>query len=193
MRFFCSIAGAAFFVISAPLTAHAQQVGITYDCDTAADNFSELVLPTPEGHFTVTGRVRLNKIAKINKYVPLTRLLVSETPAAPGQTPDDWAGFQISAFPEKSLGIKGKTSDAVLQFLKWDQLTAGKSAPNDPLVLSNYKDNLPFTLTYNGDHVVTQIGDQQRRIPINIKHPVVRIICSTAEFLYTNLKIDKID
>jgi hypothetical protein len=191
MRLVDHIVGAALFAVALPTPVLAQQAGITYDCDTAADSFSELVLPAPQAAFVVSGRVQLNRIAKIGKYTPLTRLTVSASTPVPGQSPDDWAGFELSAFPTKSLGLKIKTDKPVLQFLTWDERAAGQKKPHDPLGPLDYADSLPFTLTYDGAVLVGKIGDQEQRMAIAVKNPLVRLVCSTGEFLYTNLRIER--
>ena len=48
--------------------------GITYDCDTAANHFSELILPAGTGPFTVSGNVKLNALADVTKYAPIARV-----------------------------------------------------------------------------------------------------------------------
>src|SRR3954470_2925518 len=80
--------------ISSPATA----AGIAYDCDTAPNHYSELVLPAPAGPFTVSGNVQLNALAEVTKYTPLARVQISSA-SEPGQSPDSFAGVSVMALP----------------------------------------------------------------------------------------------
>ena len=64
---------AAGLMISA-LPGQTLAAPITYDCDTAADHFSELVLPAADVPFTVSGNLQLNALAGSKKYVALARI-----------------------------------------------------------------------------------------------------------------------
>lgn len=191
MRPLTCVVAVLAFVSAAYESAQAQQPGITYDCDTATDSFSELVLPAPGLAFSVIGRVRLNKIASINKYAPLTRVQISSPPARPGQTPEQAIGFELSALPAKSLKIKGVSNRSIVQFITWDERIDGKTKSHDLLGPVEYSDSLSFSITYDGSNVAIKIGSQETKIPLIEKTPVVRLICSTGEFLYTDLRIEK--
>lgn len=174
-----------------PTTVQAQQPGIRYDCDTAANNFSDLVLPAPAGPFVVTGKVRLQRIAKSKDYVPLTRIRIAEPEPDPAENAERWAGFNISAIPAKALGMEKKFAKPIVQFLGWDEGVGGKAIENAPLGPLDDAESLAFSLSYDGVAVVTQIAGQERRVASVMGNPVVRIICSTGEFLYTDLRIEK--
>lgn len=46
-----------------------------------------------------------------------------------------------------------------------------------------------FTLSYDGSTVVVNLGKESRSFPLKVAEPVVRIVCSTGEFLFTDLAI----
>lgn len=77
----CRYLGAAAFataLIAVPDAASAQNSdGIRYDCDTAANHFSELVLPAIPAPFIVTGKVKLMTLAVSKDYVPMTQRATS--------------------------------------------------------------------------------------------------------------------
>ena len=189
MRLCLRAAAAALLATTSAGPALAQQAGITYDCDTASGNFSELVLPAPPTPFTVSGHVRLNKIAKIDKFAPLTRLTISGPSARPGETPADWAGFEITALPAKALARQIRTDKEVLQFLSWAEMAGGDKKAHDPSGPLDYPDSLSFTLSYDGSSVSARIAGQEQKMAMPARNPVVRIVCSTGEFLFTDLTI----
>lgn len=99
----------------APATA--TSAGITYDCDTAADHFSELVLSAPAVPFTVTGNVQLRTLGGSAKYVPLVRVQVASAAQA-GVPPANYAGFSLMAMsidPKKS-----KAGQSAIQMLSYN-------------------------------------------------------------------------
>jgi hypothetical protein len=185
------VAGAALLIMMVPASGQAQSRGITYDCDTGADNFSELILPAPAGPFVVTGQVKLRRIAKSKYYVPLTRLTISEVGPVPGQSPESLAGFKLSAMPAKALKLEKKFDKPVLEFLEWDEMAGGRAISHEMAGPLDYADGLPFTLRYDGSSVVGQIDGRELKMAFPAQNPVVRIICSTGEYLYTDLKIEK--
>ncbi len=189
MRLLRQIGIVATLAAATPMTAWAAQDGITYDCDTAANHYSELVLPAPATNFIVTGRVRLITIAESKQYVPLARLTITSQANKPGDAADNFAGFELSALPAKALGVKAK-DDAVLQFVKWSERKSGEMVKHMPVGLTDDSVAAAFSLTYDGTSVVTNIGGREQRMTFAIKDPVVRLVCSTGEFLFTNLKIE---
>ncbi len=191
MRIFQHAVGAALVVLSTTATVRAREPGIKYDCDTAANNFSELVLPAPAGPFVVTGKVRLQKIVQSKDYIPLTRIWITEPEPDPAKNAERWAGFSISAISAKALGLEKKVAKPVLQFLGWDEGRDGKAVPHEPIGPLDDAESLAFSLSYDGAAVVTSIAGREFNASSAIRNPVVRIICSTGEFLYTDLRIEK--
>jgi hypothetical protein len=47
-----------------------------------------------------------------------------------------------------------------------------------------------FSLTFDGSKVSASIGREHRAFSMQAAAPVVRIVCSTGEFLFTNLSIE---
>jgi hypothetical protein len=174
-------------LMAASTAAQAASGGITYDCDTASGHYSELVLPTPGGSFTVEGKVGLQQIAPIGKYSPLTRLAITSAPSAPGRAGQDIAGFVLTALPESALS-KG-AGKGLVQFLNWDDHRGGTEQSHKLFGLTPAPKELDFRLSYDGRSVTVRIGGEEQSLPFTAAEPVVRIVCSTGEFLYTDLKI----
>jgi hypothetical protein len=170
--------------------AQAAAAGITYDCDTASGHFSELVLPAPSGAFVVDGKVRLMQIAEIGKFAPLTRLAISGPSPAPGETPENLGGFVLTALPANA--VKKGAGKGLMQFLRWDERNGGASKSHDPFALAGEAQEFDFRLSYDGSTVAVRVGGQEQRIALKVSNPVVRIICSTGEFLYTDVKISTV-
>lgn len=178
----------AFLGFCAALTALAQPAtaaGITYDCDTAANHFSELSLPAPGVPFTVTGAVQLNALAQSTTYVPLARVQIAAS-TAPGKSPDAYAGFSLEALPANAK--QTPSGSPAVQMLTWN--SAGKEDEVLPLSLLTKPGTVQaFTLTYDGSNVSLNLGNEAKSFRMKAAEPVVRIICSTGEFLFTNLVI----
>lgn len=181
---------AAISLLLAPAAWAAQKPGISYDCDTAADHFSELILPAPEGAFVVSGRVQVNKIAPIGKYVPLTRIAVAQPATAPGGDVADMAGFVLTALPGKSIDPKIKDDKLVVQFVTWDERSGSSQQKHDPFGLAAIGEKLDFSLAFAGGTVTARVAGQERQFALKAQAPVVRLICSTGEFLFTDLRIE---
>lgn len=180
------IAGIALSIT--PAAGHAETQGITYDCDTAAGHFSELALPLPSGNVTVSGKLKVNQIAKDPEWAPTVRLALAAS-AQPGRPPSDLAGFQLMALPAGKLGLKSKDKNAVAQFLQWDERRGGQAVEHEPFGLTDGSPVYDFSLRFDGQSVLGTIGGQEQRIAFAASNPVVRIICSTGDFLITDLRI----
>ncbi|MBP2278009.1 MULTISPECIES: hypothetical protein [Sphingomonas] len=177
------LCAAATALLALPGTAMA--AGITYDCDTAANHFSELSLPTSGVRFTVSGHVQMNAMAASKTYVPLARLQIAAA-VAPGESPKEYVGFTLSALaadpkktpsgaaavPMLAYSVSGKDDD-LLSF----------SMLEKPFILQT------FSLSYDGSTVVVNLGKESKSFPLKVAEPVVRIVCSTGEFLFTDLAI----
>jgi hypothetical protein len=159
--------------------------GITYDCDTAAEHFSELVLPAPGASFVVSGNVKLNALARSKTYAPIGRIQISPA-GAPGQSPSAFAGFSLTALPTDAR--KAPAGASVVQMLSFN--VSGKEDEALPLSLLTKPGTVqPFSLSYDGSQVTVNLGTESRRFPFKAAEPVVRIVCSTGEFLFTDLII----
>ena len=179
MKSFLALCAAGLGLSAAPAAA----AGITYDCDTAADHFSELVLPSAGASFVVSGNVRINALAASKKYVPVARVQIASA-GAPGQSPETFAGFSLSALPANAKNAPSGAS--AVQMLSYN--STGKTDELLPLsVLTAVGTVQPFTLSYDGSQVAVNLGNEARSFPLKAAAPVVRIVCSTGEFLFTDL------
>lgn len=183
MRAFSFFASLALAGVAYPQVASAS--GITYDCDTASQHFSELVLPAPSGSFTVTGNLQLRTIAEVKKWAPLGRLDIGSA-FQPGSSPDVFAGFSMIALPIDKR--KSPTGEDVIQALKFTN--RGKEDEMLPFsMLAKPGTVQPFKLIYSGSEVTVILGSETRTYQLKTAEPVVRVICSTGEFLFTELEI----
>ena len=124
MRNLSRLLAISAIALTTPLRA-ATPAGITYDCDTAASHFSELVIPASTGAFTVSGEVQINQIPAFDKWSPTANLRIAEAPTAPG-APSAWsAGFKLSAIPAKLIDAKVTDDKLAVQFLQWGQTVGG--------------------------------------------------------------------
>lgn len=181
------LAATAAWSVSA--SAQATPAGITYDCDTAADHYSELVLPAPAGQFLVKGKVKILTTEKNTTFVPQTRLVIGSPPDNPGSASATSAGFSLTALPAKALGIKSAGKDAIIQFTQLENTRDGKRTEADPAGMGPPAE-IPFAVTYDGTAVITKAAENLGATPLQLGSAVVRITCSTGEFLYTDLVIE---
>ena len=161
-------------------TAHA--AGIKYDCDTTAGHFSELILPVGEAPFTVTGKLEPMNPAKDKEYVPLARLAVSNASDQAGPSNEGWAGFDYVLVPEK----KGKI--ATIPLLEFSSLAKGQGK-NETVIGQPSTQRVSFTIVYDGKKAEVSVDGHRRSIDYVAANPVVTIVCSTGEFLFTDLQI----
>jgi hypothetical protein len=158
---------------------------ITYDCDTAANHYSELVLPPVAGPFTVSGIVQLKALAEVSKYTPLARVQIA-SPSEPGQSPASFAGISVMALPADPQ--KTPTGSPAIEMVAFS--VDGKDDEIVPLsMLAKPGGAQSFSLYFNSGSVVASIGDERGTLRVKTSEPVVRIVCSTGEFLFTNLRI----
>jgi len=159
--------------------------GIIYDCDTAADHFSELNLPVPGPSFTVSGNVQLNSLVSGTTYAPLTRVQIASA-ALQGHSPDAYAGFTLTALPADAK--KTPSGLPAVQMLSYN--VNGKKDETIPLSLMTKPGTVQnFTLSYDGANVHVVLGKDEKSFPLKVTDPVVRLVCSTGEFLFTDLTI----
>lgn len=170
--------------LAVPGAAHAAGRGITYDCDTAPGHFSELVLPAPSTAFTVTGNIKVNNIAKDKKWAPIARVRIGSAPAGPGAAPSAFGGFELTALPGKSVSLLLDT----VQALSFD--ASGRDTEIIAASLQSTGAVQSFRLAYDGRSVAVTIGTETRSYPLTTSEPVVQVICSTGEFLMTDLRVE---
>jgi hypothetical protein len=175
----------SFGIFGGAASTPAVATGITYDCDTAANHYSELVLPGPAGPFTVSGNVQLNALAEVTKYTPLARIWISAA-SEPGHSPESYAGVSVMALPIDAK--RSPTGAPEIQMVAFN--VNGKEDQIEPLSMLMKPDGpQPFSLSFDGRNVLASIGNDQRTLPVNASAPVVRIVCSTGEFLFTDVTI----
>lgn len=173
--------GAGLFAFILPVAATA--AGITYDCDTAANHFSELILPSVGTPFTVSGNVQLNALAVSATFAPITRIQIA-APSAPGQPSAAYAGFSLTALPADPK--KTPSGAAAVQMLSYN--SNGKEDELLPFSITTKPGTVqPFTLSYDGNTVSVKLGNESKSFPLRTSEPVVRVICSTGEFVFTNV------
>lgn len=173
---------ATFAAVPTAALAQAADPGITYDCDTATDHFSELSLPAGPAPFTVTGKVKMMTAAASKEFLPMARLTISNATDQPGPSDEGWAGFEFIVGPVK----QGKLP--TLPILDYSTKAKGQKNAVD-IIGKPSADEVPFSLTYDGAHVTVSVDGHEKQLDYTAAKPVVRIICSTGEFLYTNLVI----
>lgn len=167
------------------VTPAAEARGIVYDCDTAADHFSELNLPVDGVAFTVSGKVQLNALAKSQTYAPLARVQIASA-AEPGHSPDAYAGFSLTALPADAK--KTPSGASAVQMLSYT--VNGKDDELLPFSLITKPGTIQsFNLSYDGSKVLINLGQESKTFLLKTSEPVVRLVCSTGEFLFTDLKI----
>jgi hypothetical protein len=183
MKLSVSVFAAGLAALVLPTTSIAS--GMTYDCDTAANHFSELDLPSVGVPFTVSGNVQLNALAGSTTFVPIARIQIASS-TAPGQSPDAFAGFSLSALPADAK--KTPSGAPAIQMLSYNSI--GKDDELLPLSVTTKPGTVqPFTLSYDGSTVSVNLGNEAKSFPLKTPEPVVRIVCSTGEFLFTNVTI----
>jgi hypothetical protein len=176
---------AAPMLIAAPGEALAQakpDSGITYDCDTAADHYSELVLPAGAAPFTVTGKVKLMNVVASTDYVPMARLAISNAQDQPGPSSQGWTGFEFLVAP----AAKGK--QPTISALAYSRKEEGKKTDMEIFGTPGATE-VPFSLVYDGTQVAMSVDGHEKQFAFTAARPVVRIVCSTGEFLFSNLVI----
>ena len=121
--------------------------------------------------------------------MPATRVQISSETAAPGQSAPEVAGFVLEAIPAKALNLRTKDDKAVVQYVFWDERSGGTNKDHVPFGPIEYLSSLSFSLAFDGSSVTVVVGGKQQQIALATAKPVIRVICSTGEFLFTNLKI----
>lgn len=159
--------------------------GITYDCDTPADHFSALILPTGNGPFTVSGTMQMIRMEQGNGYVPSARIqIASATP--PGGQASAFAGLTLSALPIDPKA--SPTGASAIEMLAWT--VVGKEDEGLPLsMLAKPGTPRTFTLTWDGSAVTVTTDKDTRTFAVALTDPVVRVICSTGEVMFTDVVI----
>lgn len=174
----------AIFLSAIALPTTANAAGITYDCDTAPGHFSELVLPAPANHFRVSGNIKVNQVATHEKWAPMARVRIGSAPPAPGAPLGVYGGLDLTAVPGKAVSV---AANAVQLFT-----FQGSGTQDEPIRASFQPTGTaqPFQLSFDGRSIAVTIGSASRSYPVTIGNPVIQLVCSTGEFLLTDVQIE---
>ncbi len=183
---------AAVFALSCAAPAWAApKTGIDYDCDTASGHFSELDLPAPGDTVRVTGRIRANQIEPVGKWTPIARVTLARATEASGKSPTDLAGFVLYAFYRKDIDPKATDSKAKVQLVKWDERVADVQKDHEFFGMTAFGETLDFSIALANGIATVKIGGEERAFALNAPDPMLRLICSTGEFLITDLRMER--
>lgn len=172
-----------FVLAAASYSTQGQAASITYDCDTASGHYSQLVLPAPAGAFTVSGSVQINQTYPNKTWIPIGRIKVGPPPPSPGAPQPAFGGIAFSALPGKAVSRPEK----FIQFLSF--VTAGKKEEILRHSLQAMGPAQRFTARATATEVTFTIGSESRTFPLPAGPKSVEIVCSTGEFLFTDLVV----
>jgi len=161
--------------------AAAQARGVTYNCDTAANHYSELTFPTGDS-FRASGKVRLLNIVKSKKYATIARLVVTNDQEVPGPSDEAWAGFTFLNLADLDEPVPG--------LLLGTRREKGQEADEENFGIASGTE-VTFELSYDGEEVNLQVDGHSTTIPFIAHTPALRIVCSTGEFLIHDLVIEE--
>ena len=119
--------------------------------------------------------------AASKEYLPLARLAISNASDQPGPSEQGWAGFEYDMVPAD----KKTPATAILASSTFE---AGKKVEMHPFAIPGAAE-ISFSLAYDGTHVTMTVDGHEKQLDFVATRPVVRIVCSTGEFLYANLLI----
>jgi hypothetical protein len=168
---------------SASISGQAQSPGITYDCDTASGHFSQLILPAPAGDFTVTGLVQINQTYPNKTWMPVGKMMIGPPPPSPGAPQPVYAGFSFGALPGKAISRPEKT----VQYLSF--IAKGKE---DEIIVPTFQALGPahrFSARATATELTVTVGNEARTYALPAGPKAIQILCSTGEFLFTDLVI----
>ncbi|TWH86153.1 hypothetical protein [Novosphingobium taihuense] len=177
----------ALLMAAAP--AQGKASAITYDCDTPSDHFSELLLPVPDGAVTLTGKVQVRKLAQFKQFAPMVRIGFVQSAGNPGEAPSDTDGIKIVAMPAKLVDKSIKDPGVLIQLLQWDEYVSGKEMESKPISVLPVGEALPFSMRLTATSISISFAGSDKSFATAINAPVVRVVCSTGEFLITDLLI----
>lgn len=123
------------------LSGEAAGRGITYDCDTAPGHFSELLLPAPASHFSVSGNIKVNQLASHEKWAPTARVRVGSRPSAPGAPLGTYGGLDQPPFPANPF-LWLRTQSSSSRFRVLGHKTSRSALPFNRLAARNRFDSI---------------------------------------------------
>jgi hypothetical protein len=158
--------------------------GTRYDCDTPANRFSDLTIPAGRVPFIVTGKVRFASATQSAQLAPMTRMAISSAAGA-GATNEGWAGFEYAMLPDPADSQQRRAQ------LAFTLRQAGGANSGQPLGAPS-ADEVEFSM-YDGTAVLVIVDGKPRRMPFAVAVPAIKIVCSTGEFVYSDLRINPLD
>lgn len=179
-------------VVTAQTSAAAKTSKIAYSCDTRANYYSELILPTPEGNFVISGKVQVSDVPKVGKWAPLTRIQIAQSSKKEDDL-TDLAGFVFAALPARIADRSIKDKNKIIRFVTWDEKSAGSDKPHENIRLEDAGEIFEFSLAISGTEIKGSFADKEQTMYLHASDPVIRIVCSTGAFVYTELTIEKSD
>ena len=172
---FSAFALIAFLMCSPPAFAK----GITYDCDTAPGHYSELMLPGGSA-FEASGKVTLLQMAAHERWAPLVRIAVSNDPGTLGPSREGWAGFKMGNLPQ--------FEDRLPALLETSERERGGDVAETTIAPASSRE-VAFMFVFDGQTVEMTVDGHIREYEFSAEHPVLKIVCSTGEFLVHDLVI----
>lgn len=176
MKSVCWVLGA--LALASPATASAG--AITYDCDTAANHYSELTFPASSS-FVASGKIRLLTIAQSREYAAMARIVLTNDVPVPGPSDEDWAGFSFSNIATFKPAVPG--------LLRTTDRKRGAKAIETTLGIASAPE-IEFRLSYDGTTVSLEVDGHRSATPFAAHSPALKIVCSTGEFLIHDLVIE---
>lgn len=82
-----------------------------------------------------------------------------------------------------------KGAKGILQLLQWQEATGSGTPKAKEVGILTEMTAVGFRFAFKNGEVQATFGDKQRTFKLAVKQPVVRLVCSTGEFLYTDLRI----
>jgi hypothetical protein len=164
--------------LASPVAASAG--AITYDCDTAANHYSELTFPASRS-FAASGKIRLLTMAPSKEYAAIARIVLTNDVPVPGPSDEDWAGFSFSNIATFKPAVPG--------LLQTTNRKKGAKAEETTLGIASASE-IAFRLSYDGALVSLEVDGHRSATPFAAHTPALKIVCSTGEFLIHDLMIE---
>ncbi|MCJ2182835.1 hypothetical protein MTR62_09040 [Novosphingobium sp. 1949] len=160
--------------------------GMSYDCDAAQNHYSEIVLPVPDGPFAVTGKVAMRHMIADEDYVTNARIVISSRANGTRRAAPGAFGIHLLAVPARAAKLTDLPPDQTVELAQWEM---AQGAQSDAWRVDSAQGGLPFAMRFDGARVATQLGAVVRSDALVPEAPVVRISCSTGEYLFTDLVV----
>ena len=134
----------------------------------------------------------MSDIPKVGEWAPLTRIQIAQSSENRDDL-KDLAGFVFAALPAKFVDRKIKDKNKIIRFLTWDEKESGVDKGHENIRLDDIEDVIKFSISVSGTEVRGRFADKEQVMYLHATDPIIRIVCSTGAFEYTELKIEKSD